>query len=134
MKGPAYDYNDLLAIAKGQLLLEDEYCRKANNSLIFIDTEMYVMKVWCEFVFGKTHDYILNELATRKYDLYLLCYPDLPWSPDELREYPNLKHRTELFFIYLDNMVNQHVPWKVVKGQESERFLSAVDAVSRILS
>jgi nicotinamide riboside kinase len=95
---------------------------------------MYVMKIWCEFVFGKTHSYILNEIATRKYDLYLLCYPDLPWSEDELREYPDLEPRVKLFNIYKDNMVNQHVPWKIIEGRETQRFWSAVDAVTRLHS
>ena len=37
------------------------------------------MKVWCEFVFGKCHAFILDQIVERKYDLYLLCNTDLPW-------------------------------------------------------
>src|SRR5215470_14787450 len=60
-----------------------------HHSLLFIDTDMYVMKVWCEFVFGKCHQLILDQIARRRYDLYLLCNTDLPWTKDELREYPD---------------------------------------------
>ncbi|MCP2936668.1 AAA family ATPase, partial [Salmonella enterica subsp. enterica serovar Typhimurium] len=90
-------YEDLLFIAKGQLAMEDEYIelvksqriqQQKQDSLLFIDTEMYVMKVWCEFVFGKCHSWILEQIVERKYDLYLLCNIDLPWTKDELREYP----------------------------------------------
>ncbi len=49
--GPSYTYTDLLFIAKQQLQLEDSYIKKTRNNLLFIDTEMYVMKIWCEFVF-----------------------------------------------------------------------------------
>lgn len=52
--GTRYTYNDLLTIAKGQIAMEDEYIQKAtseNKKLLFIDTDMYVMKIWCEFVF-----------------------------------------------------------------------------------
>src|SRR4030095_4084581 len=59
-------------------------------SLLFIDTNMYVMKVWCEFVFGKCHQYILDQIDERKYDLYLLCNIDLPWT------YRSEEHTSEL--------------------------------------
>ena len=110
------------------MLNEDEYALKANNKL-FIDTEMYVMKIWCEFVFGKTHQFILNQLAIRKYDLYLLCNIDLPWSKDELREYPDIESRQKLFNMYKDNMINQHVPWKIIEGTENERLHAAIAAI-----
>ena len=52
--GVKYDYTDLSKIAQGQLVMED-YCNwtklEAQNSLLFIDTNMYVMKVWYEYVF-----------------------------------------------------------------------------------
>ena len=71
--GRPYHYDDLLIIAKGQLEQEDRLVASLKNALIFIDTDMYVMKVWCEFVFGKCHSFILDEIVKRKYDAYLLC-------------------------------------------------------------
>jgi NadR type nicotinamide-nucleotide adenylyltransferase len=129
--GPSYNYDDLLIIAQQQLLNEEEYAVKANQHL-FIDTEMYVMKIWCEFVFGKTHQFILDQLATRKYDLYLLCNIDLPWAEDELREYPEIETRRKLFNMYRDNMINQHVPWKIISGTEEERLNAAIKAVDSL--
>ncbi|MBO9570849.1 MAG: AAA family ATPase [Chitinophagaceae bacterium] len=130
--GPSYTYDDLLCIAKKQLELEDLYAAKASHGLLFVDTEMYVMKIWCEFVFGKTHQWILDQIASRTYDLYLLCNIDLPWTRDELREYPDLKPRQQLFNMYKDNMINQHVPWKIIEGTEDERIKSAVNAVEQL--
>jgi NadR type nicotinamide-nucleotide adenylyltransferase len=132
--GCSYTYDDLLIIAQRQLASEDAHAARTSGGLLFIDTEMYVMKIWCEFVFGKTHPYILQQISERNYDLYLLCYPDLPWSKDELREYPDLEPRMKLFNMYKDNMVNQHVPWKIISGSENQRFSAAVDAVSRLYS
>ena len=57
---------------------------------------MYVMKVWSEFVFGKCHQWIIDQIVERKYDLYLLCHTDIPWEKDELREYPDLETREKL--------------------------------------
>lgn len=131
--GMSYTYDDLLSIARRQLAQEDEMAASAPRGLIFVDTDMYVMKVWCEFVFGKCHQWILDRIAERKYALYLLCDVDLPWQQDGLREYPDLNSRIKLFHIYKDNMINQPVPWKIVSGSNEERLKTAVDAVNRLL-
>src|SRR5262245_16180653 len=65
--GMNYTYDDLLTIAKGQLELEDRKSESPEvRQKLFIDTDMYVMKVWCEFVFGKCHPFILDEIKKRK--------------------------------------------------------------------
>jgi NadR type nicotinamide-nucleotide adenylyltransferase len=114
--GMSYSYEDLLTIAKGQIALEESIVDSKVASLLFIDTDMYVMKVWCEFVFGKCHSFILEQIAKRKYDLYLLCNVDLPWVKDELREYPDLETREKLYQVYKNIMINQPVPWIEVSG------------------
>ena len=140
--GTDYTYDDLLHIAKGQIALEDEYAVMMNNphlplatfhSPLFIDTDMYVMKVWCEFVFEKCHRFILEEIVSRQYDLYLLCNIDLPWTKDELREYPDLQIRKKLYNIYEDSMINQSVPWVDISGDYEERLQKAIVATDKLL-
>ena len=135
--GTDYSFDDLLTIAKGQLNLEEDYELnhskfKIQNSKLFIDTDMYVMKVWCEFVFGKCHQYVLDEIVERKYDLYLLCNIDLPWTKDELREYPNEQPRKELFNIYKDILINQSTPWALINGTNEERLQNAIKAINEL--
>lgn len=96
---------------------------------LFIDTDMYVMKVWSEYVFHKCHPYILEQIATRKYDLYLLCDIDLPWEEDILREYPDKERRQELYNIYKNLLMNQSTPWVEISGGYEERMTKAVNAV-----
>jgi NadR type nicotinamide-nucleotide adenylyltransferase len=132
--GRPYNYDDLLIIAKGQLQAEDKMAREAKEKFLFIDTDMYVMKVWCEFVFGKCHSFILDQIVERKYDLYLLCNTDLPWVKDELREYPDLENRNKLFRIYKDLMINQHTPWVEISGRDEERLQQAISAVNHLLT
>ena len=135
--GKAYQYADLLKIAKSQLILEDRYTNELieskKNPVLFVDTDMYVMKVWCEYVFHECHQFILQQICERKYDLYLLCDVDLPWVQDELREYPEDGPRKELYQIYKDLLVNQSVPWVEISGNSEERDQIAIDAVSKIL-
>ena len=134
--GMNYTYDDLLTIAKGQVELEEKNSQLVTHSSkpLFIDTDMYVMKVWCEFVFGKCHQWILNQVAERKYDLYLLCNTDLPWVKDELREYPDLQTRDRLYYMYKDLMINQATPWAEITGNNEERLQNAVNAVDRLLA
>lgn len=130
--GTEYTYDDLLTIAKGQVALEESYINGASPSskLLFIDTDQYVMKVWCEFVFGKCHQWVLDQIKKRKYDLYLLCNIDLPWAHDPLREYPDLAPRLELYSIYKNLLTNQSVPWVEISGNYDERLQKAIQAVN----
>ncbi len=134
--GTDYTYDDLLKIAKGQTELEERILSSVNCqvSTVFIDTDMYVMKVWCEFAFNKCHSWILNQIATRKYDLYLLCNVDLPWIADELREYPDMETRNKLYHFYKDIMVNQSIPWVDISGNYDERLQTAIKAVEKLIN
>jgi len=140
--GTEYSFENLLDVAKGQLEGEEKVIRNleahnlqpstSNLQPVFIDTDMYVMKVWCEFVFGKCHHWILNRIVERKYDLYLLCNTDTPWVKDELREYPDLITRQKLYQQYKDIMVNQNVPWVDISGSYDERLEKAIAAVDSL--
>lgn len=132
--GMAYRYEDLTTIAKGQLAAEDAATLdSAVPHLLFIDTDMYVMKVWSEFVFGRCETWVLEEIARRHYDFYLLCKTDLPWAEDPLREYPDTATRDRLYHIYKDLLVNQPAPWAEIGGQSGERLQAAIAAVDTLL-
>jgi NadR type nicotinamide-nucleotide adenylyltransferase len=135
--GMNYDYPDLMTIARGQLALEDrltaEWQARMDKVQLFVDTDMYVMKVWSEYVFGRCDAWILDQIASRKYDAYLLCRTDLPWVKDDLREYPDLESRERLFHIYRDCMVNQGTPWAEVGGMGDDRIAAGIAAVETLL-
>ncbi len=137
--GTNYTVEDLVVIAKNQLADEDATMAKMmadeNNKtkLLFIDTDMYVMKVWSEFVFNQCHDYILKGITERIYDLYLLCKPDVEWIRDELREYPDVETREKIYHHYKDILQNQHTPWVEISGDYEMRFEMAITAVSGLV-
>lgn len=136
--GMNYTYDNLLTIAKGQLALEERYAAEVlanhstSNQKLFIDTDMYVMKVWCEFVFEKCHNFILDQIALRRYDLYLLCNVDLPWVKDELREYPDLESRNKLYHFYKELMINQSTPWVEISGNYEQRLQTAITSINQL--
>ena len=142
--GTEYSYDNLLEIAKGQFALENAAIQlvenKATNTsasnssseIILLDTNMYVLKVWCEFVFEKCHPWILNQIVENSYDLYLLCDVDLPWIKDELREYPDLEIRERLYRHYKDLLVNQSTPWVNISGNYQQRLDNAINSIDSV--
>ncbi len=135
--GTAYSQKDLLKIAEGQLELEDKItqtCLRGQKQFVFIDTDMQVIKTWSEFVFNRCDIKVLDLIAARHYDMYLLTNTDLPWQKDELREYPDHETRLKLFHHYRDALINQDVPWAEVSGTGPERIRNAVKAVDKMFS
>ena len=134
--GTQYTFEDLSLIARGQVALEDRLTARAETEghrLLFIDTDLYVIKVWSEFVFDRCDPWILDQIAVRRYDAYLLCRTDLPWEKDELREYPDPAIRERLFRIYRENLIQQSTPWTEIGGQDADRTTAAIAAIHHLL-
>ena len=74
---------------------------------------------------------ILKAIATRKYDLYLLTYVDIPWEADPQREHP--QQRELLYSLYLREMQSQDVPFVEIRGEREERQRLAREAVQNLL-
>jgi NadR type nicotinamide-nucleotide adenylyltransferase len=131
--GRAYTQEDMLLIARGQLLLEDKTIAAAQNGIVFLDTDLHVVKVWSESKFGTCDEEILKQIATRHYDLYILTHIDMPWQEDPLREHPEPEMREHFFNIYNDIVQESSVPFVVVNGNEAERLRAAIKAVETVL-
>lgn len=129
--GRAYRQEDLLQIAKGQLLAEAKAALSAKQFL-FCDTDLQVIKVWSEYAYGNSHSDILNEIATQKYDAYILTSPDLAWEPDPLREHPEPELRTYFYKQYLEIVSSSNLPFCIVEGNEESRLRIAIEFVKAI--
>ncbi|WP_258102652.1 ATP-binding protein [Marinoscillum sp. MHG1-6] len=121
-----YEKDDLDLIAKGQLAWEDDKAEYAEKYL-FCDTNLIVIKVWSDHKYGKTSDWIEDELKGRKYDFYLLANIDLAWRPDPQREHPKL--RQHFFDLYEQYLKDQELPYAVVSGIEDMRTNNALSAL-----
>lgn len=125
----AYDYNDILEIAKGQVSLEEGLAVKASRFL-FCDTEMITNMIWCLEKYGKCHPWIFGKTMSQAYDLYLLCNTDLDWEPDPLRESPDQKERDRLFEIYKKALQDRNLPYGVVSGKDEARIENAIRIIN----
>ena len=134
--GKEYNFDTLQTIAEGQLKQEDDFVLQSirhDKEFLFIDTEMYIMKVWYEYVFNKCPFFVLDQIASRQYDYYLLTNTDLPWEEDELREYPDHESREQLFHTYKDLLIHQNTGWHIVSGKGNERLQNAIECLGRDL-
>jgi len=126
-----YEQHDLLTIAHGQVRIENALEKQADEILI-CDTNLIVIKIWSQFKYGSVQREIVDLIDSRKYDLYLLTYIDIPWENDPLREHPD--KREVLYNLYLEEMLRQRVPFIQVKGERDVRRKLAVDAIEKLLT
>ncbi len=128
-----YFYKDLEHIARRQIkeLSENKY--EHGKRFIFFDTGLIITKVWFEYKYNNIPDFLSEALKNTKPDYCLLCFPDLPWTPDKTRENGGEK-RIELFAKYKQELDSYGYEYEVIKGKGNSRFLSAVQYLSSAYS
>lgn len=127
----AYTMQDVLNIARGQFALETEL-RKISIKPLICDTDLTVIYVWLKFKYDIIDDFVMDVLkkkATKSF--YFLCYPDLPWEPDPLRENPNT--RMELFEMYEALLLDLNTKYYVLKGSLEQRNKICLDIMNEII-
>ncbi|HAW51188.1 MAG TPA: ATPase [Flavobacteriales bacterium] len=114
-----YGENDLTKIAKGQYLA----CMRTEKGDGFIsDTELLSIKIWSKEKYQKVDQDILYLMDELTIDLYLLCYPDLPWESDPLRESPLLQDRMRQFSWFVKELNKMNKPYRVIRGEGPARL------------
>lgn len=98
-RGPAYAAADLPRIWTIQARAEDR-ARASGSSFVICDTGPETIAIWADVKFEAVPPVVARAVRQRFYDLVLLCYPDLPWVPDPLREAPDLEDRRLLYDRY----------------------------------
>ena len=93
-----YTYEDVEKIAMHQVQELREISQSpaegmaaGRKDVAFFDTELIITKVWFLHKFGTCPDFLQQALEEYPMDVYLLCYPDLEWVPDPVRENPNIR-------------------------------------------
>jgi NadR type nicotinamide-nucleotide adenylyltransferase len=129
--GPDYTLADVEKIARGQLERENRMAEKATR-VLFCDTDLLVTKIWCEEVFGACSAWIDEQFRKHRYDLYLLCSPDIAWEPDPLRENPD--DRDRLFALYRQTLEENKLSYRIVTGTGEARFENARTFVEEMLN
>lgn len=120
-----YKEADLKTILHGQLDSENLARQKTTAPFLFIDTGPEVLYIWSLYKYNRVSQSIQEAVAQSRYDLTLLLAPDLPWSPDPLRENRSLSERNQLFSLYKDLLHQTGRNYEIVTGQDSLRIRRA---------
>lgn len=81
--------------------------------VVFFDTELIITKVWFLHKYGSCPGFLEDALRTYPMDVYLLCYPDLPWVYDPVRENPDL--RQYLYDWYEREIQSLNIPYYIIR-------------------
>jgi len=120
---------DFAHVAGGQLYREDEMALEANQ-VLFCDTDLIVTQIWSEVYFkGKCQPWIYWADHLRRYDLFLLCAPDIPWVNDGLREFED--QRAWMFERLRQELESRGLNYVVIQGGFEARTALAVQAVEQ---
>ena len=114
----AYTYEDVVNIAQQQV----QQLQNSNHggitegyrsNVVFFDTELIITKVWFLHKFGKCPEFVEKALHDYPMDVYLLCYPDMEWVPDPVRENPDI--REYLFDWYEREIQALGIPYYIIR-------------------
>lgn len=130
--GGDYRYDDLFGIAGMQMKAEKEL-EEEGAPIFILDTDLRMIRVWSEYVFGRCDNRILSWISSSTVDLYLLCSPDFPWQSDSLREHPQESDRRRIFLHYLEMLSAEKTPFRILEGSQEDRLKAATEA-ARLLS
>lgn len=120
-----YTYEDVCNIAKKQI---EEISSIYDTQYVFFDTELIITYVWFIYKYGKCPDWFKEGLLTYRMDAYLLCYPDIAFVPDPVRENPHI--REELFLSYLDEVEKLGTPYYIIKKLDRDYIKDLLQQMS----
>lgn len=125
-----YNYDDVVRIAKSQIGTYRNACGM-NKHLVVFDTFLIITKVWFKEVYGKMPGWFEDFLAEVKIDLHLLCYPDIEWVADGVRE--NKEKRLYLFEQYEFELKRYNFNYHIINGHGPDRYQQAINHINQIL-
>lgn len=120
---------DFEIIARQQAMIEQAE-RQSANKLLFCDTDVLSLALWCERLHGESPPWLFEAARLREDTLYLLCEPDLPYQRgDGFGD----QHARRRFVKRCREEVEGRWPHAHVRGRGEVRFERAVEAVHRLL-
>ena len=126
-----YKFEDLYKIAKGQIETENEIVTGCNSRAAICDTDLITIKIWSAVKYKKVDNRIYSMIRNRKYDHYILCYPDIIWEYSKFRENPD--DRDVLFNLYLNQLKYYKKDFSILKGIGGNRIEKAENIVRSVL-
>ncbi len=119
-------------IARLSMSLEDAIWTAPHGTpprFLVRDTDLVSTVVYSHHYYGHCEPWIEAEARARVADLYLLCAPDLPWTPDGIRDRPEA--REALYAQFAERLALLRARVSPIGGVGSARTRAAELAVER---
>jgi nicotinamide riboside kinase len=100
-------------------------------TLLIRDTDLVSTVVYSYHYYGVCEPWIEAAALERRADLYLLCAPDLPWTPDGIRDRPDAREALHAEFAERLDLMQATVVR--ISGLGAARETAAVVAVRELL-
>ena len=135
-RGGVLGPEDAPVIVAGQAAAEEAAAATlAPGALLFCDTDALSSVIWCDLLYGgcpadmRAH----AESRARRYALYLLCEPDVPFVPDPQRCFPDPAARLAAAAHWESALQRLDLPFVRIRGADwPTRFQLAVTAVTSL--
>ena len=131
--GAKYEWksDEFVHIALKQQEHEDLMAAQARR-VLFCDTDALATCIWHERYMGFWSMSVESVANRRRYALYILTQPDIPFVQDRIRDSENLREwMTQRF---REELNKRKQPWLLVQGKMEDRLKSAIAAVDRLLA
>ena len=126
----AYTYQDVEIIAKKQVKQFQEDAN-LNKDYVFFDTGLIITKVWFLEVFRDYPKWLDEKIEECMPSLYLLCYHDIDWEFDPLRENGSDERRAYFFNKYLEEIKKTGCKYQIIRGFTKERYKLAIQTIDK---
>ena len=117
-------FDELCEIARHQIeemeVVNGLTAKRSGNEVVFFDTELIVTKVWFDYAFGKVPEWLEQAITRYPMDVYLLTFPDLPWTQDGTRYNGSDEKRLELFHRYEREIQALDIPYYIITHEKSQ--------------
>ena len=130
-KGAPPTYDDVEAIARGQIKLEGEAPNAAATASILVqDTDLLSSIVYSRHYYGDCPAWIEETFRRRVPDLYLLADIDVPWVPDGGQR-DRGDRREEMQTLFRKTLGAWGLTFADVRGTLDERLAMAATVIDR---
>lgn len=127
-----YTYDDVCAIARKQIEEQNVYSDRTDEGFVFFDTELIITKVWFEYCYKQVPEFVTRRISENYFDFYLLCYPDLEWVADPVREHGG-DERLYFYEWYKREIEKTGKPFEVITGTGNLRVQNAINAITKFI-
>ena len=90
-----------------------------SSKIVVFDTSLITSLIWMYDKYGVSDLNFHQKYLAQKFDLTLLCYPDIGWQHDPLRQDP--ERQAEIHQFYVNYLLQNNKKFQIISGSYENR-------------